>query len=76
MLTANPFVLPILTEISQQLNKTPAQIIFRFAIYIGIIPLTGTTNLLHMEEDISLDFTLEDSEIDFIEKVAMHFRER
>jgi|TARA_Y100000814_G_scaffold154434_1_gene112574 diketogulonate reductase-like aldo/keto reductase len=76
LLTANPFVLPILTEISQKLNKTPAQIIFRFAIYIGIIPLTGTTNLLHMEEDISLDFTLEDSEIDFIEKVAMHFRER
>ena len=76
LLTANHFVLTTLKEISERINKTPAQIIFRFAIYIGIVPLTGTTNMLHMEEDISLDFELENSEIDFIEKVGIEFRQR
>ena len=76
LLTANPFVLPTLREISQRINKTPAQIIFRFAIYIGIVPLTGTTKILHMEEDIALDFVLENSEIDFIEKVGIQFLQK
>lgn len=76
LLTANPFVLPAVTSISQRLNKTPAQIIFRFSIDIGIIPLTGTTSLSHMEEDFSLDFILDNTEINFIEKIGIELQGR
>jgi diketogulonate reductase-like aldo/keto reductase len=27
-------------------------VIFRFAVQIGILPLTGTTNRQHMQEDL------------------------
>ncbi|MED5580201.1 MAG: aldo/keto reductase [Nitrospinota bacterium] len=71
LLTANPFVLPAITEISQRVKKTPAQVIFRFSIDIGIIPLTGTTSLSHMEEDLSLNFAIEKTEATFIEKIGV-----
>ena len=67
-------MLPAITSISQRLNKTPAQIIFRFSIDVGIIPLTGTTSLSHMEEDFSLDFILNDAEINFIEKIGIELQ--
>jgi len=69
LLTANPFVLPKVKQIADKYNKTPAQILFRFSMYIDILPLTGTTNQIHMKEDLALDFSLKDEDIRFIEKI-------
>lgn len=71
LLTANPFVLPQVQHIADRANKTTAQIVLRFALDIGIIPLTGTTSQTHMKEDLALDFSLTKQEIEFIEKIAV-----
>jgi len=71
LLTANSFVLPQVQYIAAGFNKTPTQVIFRFATQIGIVPLTGTTNFVHMAEDLALDFNLSDEDIKFIENIAL-----
>lgn len=70
LLTANSFVLPKIEHIANKLSKTPAQILFRFSMHVGILPLTGTTNKIHMKEDIALDFSLKDEDIHFIENIG------
>lgn len=51
-------------KIARRLNKTPAQIIFRFATLIGITPLTGTTDKNHMQQDLQIfDFDLSAEEV-------------
>jgi diketogulonate reductase-like aldo/keto reductase len=65
LLTANPEVVehPILARIAARLNATPNQVIFRFAQQVGMIPLTGTTDPVHMREDLEaerLELTLEE----------------
>lgn len=71
LLTANPFVLPKIKHIANTLNKTPAQIVFRFSQHIGILPVTGTTNEKHMKEDLALDFYLRKEEIEYIENIGI-----
>lgn len=66
LLTANPFVLPAISKLAQSLNKTPEQIVFRFAQQVGMIPLTGTTSIAHMKEDLSLGFELEKEQVEAI----------
>ncbi len=66
LLTANTNELrhPWFQQLVRQLKKTPAQIIFRFAKQVGMIPLTGTTNESHMREDLAIDdFALSDEDI-------------
>ena len=72
LLTANPFVLPKVKQIADKVNKTPAQVLFRFSMHIGILPLTGTTSQIHMKEDLALDFSLNDEDIQFIENIAIN----
>jgi len=72
LLTANQFVLPKLKQIADEINKTPAQVLFKFSIHIGILPLTGTTNHIHMKEDLALDFSLKEEDIQFIENITVH----
>ena len=50
LLTANANELrhPAFRRLVTRLAKTPAQVVFRFAQQIGILPLTGTTNRDHM----------------------------
>ncbi len=54
LLTANRGVLahPELLRIAQRLGATPAQIIFRFALGVGMIALTGTTDPSYMRQDL------------------------
>lgn len=54
LLTANQEVLhhPKFIAIHQRVGCTPAQLIFRFASDIGMLPLTGTTDPKHMQEDL------------------------
>jgi diketogulonate reductase-like aldo/keto reductase len=59
-------------QIAQRLNKTPAQVILRFATLIGITPLTGTTDKKHMQQDLQIfDFDLSVEEIDELEWISI-----
>lgn len=74
LLTANRkyLALPTMASIAQRHRRTPAQIVFRFALDVGMIPLTGTTNADHMQSDLDIfDFELERSEVDHILRVAL-----
>jgi diketogulonate reductase-like aldo/keto reductase len=75
LLTANRQALasPELTQIAQRHGRTASQIVFRFALDVGMLPLTGTSNAQHMREDLGVfDFRLEPGEIERIENVAGH----
>jgi diketogulonate reductase-like aldo/keto reductase len=73
LLTANRRELshPSVTRIVARTGRTLPEVVFRFALQVGMIPLTGTTDARHMREDLSvLDFALEDDEVAAIERVA------
>ena len=74
LLTANTQVLadPEIRTIAQRLGAGPAQVIFRFAMQIGMLPLTGTTSEQHMKEDLQAEnFALSTEEIQRIETIAL-----
>ena len=74
LLTANRDVLADLEvrTIAKRLGTGPAQIIFRFAMQIGMLPLTGTTSQQHMKEDLQAEqFSLSTEELQRIETVAL-----
>ena len=53
-------------------GHTPAQVVFRFAIQVGMLPLTGTTDPAHMREDLgALDFELPAAEIERMERLGV-----
>jgi diketogulonate reductase-like aldo/keto reductase len=73
LLTANSIELnrPELVNISKRLGCSLAQLVFRFALQIGMIPLTGTRSKSHMKEDLAIyDIELTESEIDTIENIG------
>jgi diketogulonate reductase-like aldo/keto reductase len=73
LLTANLDVLqdPLFREIHERTSAGLPQIVFRFAQQIGMLPLTGTTDVEHMQDDLACDrFTLTDEELRRIETVA------
>jgi diketogulonate reductase-like aldo/keto reductase len=58
--------------IAKRYDRTVNQIVFRFAIDVGMLPLTGTTKANHMREDLAiLDFQLQPHEVSMIEKLAV-----
>jgi diketogulonate reductase-like aldo/keto reductase len=74
LLTANGEVLadPEIRTIAKRLGIGSAQIIFRFAMQIGMLPLTGTTSQQHMKEDLQAEqFALSTEEIQRIETIAL-----
>jgi diketogulonate reductase-like aldo/keto reductase len=74
LLTANREVLadPEIHLIAKRLGATPAQIIFRFAMQLGILPLTGTTSQPHMKEDLEAEqLVLSSEELERIETIAL-----
>lgn len=52
-----------LTEISSHYDKTPAQIILRWAQQLGVVPIVKAGQLPHLQEDIELDFSLSDEDV-------------
>jgi diketogulonate reductase-like aldo/keto reductase len=54
LLTANPEVFrhPDFARIRARVGCTSAQLVFSFALAIGMLPLTGTTDPTHMAEDL------------------------
>jgi diketogulonate reductase-like aldo/keto reductase len=74
LLTANRevFIDPNVRGIAEKHQTGVAQVVFRFAMQIGILPLTGTTNQQHMAEDLRCDqFTLTADELQQIETVGL-----
>jgi diketogulonate reductase-like aldo/keto reductase len=74
LLTANREVFsdPNIRVIAQRLKAGLAQVVFRFAMQVGMLPLTGTTNEQHMKDDLQAErliLTAEDMKI--IETVGM-----
>jgi diketogulonate reductase-like aldo/keto reductase len=55
LLTANPEVLrhPVVGGIAARGGATAAQVVFRFAIAMGMLPLTGTSSPEHMTQDLA-----------------------
>ncbi len=73
LLTANRQVLehPLLAGVATRHKATRAQVVFRFAQEIGIIPLTGTSDIEHMKQDLaSRNFALSSEEVQAIESLA------
>ena len=58
---------PYIQNLAKRHGKTTEQIIYRFAIQLGIVPLTGTTNGMHMREALDvLGFILTDEDMDIL----------
>jgi len=65
LLTANTHFVqhPIVQEIAQTVQKWPAQIVFRYCLDLGILPITGTSDTRHMRGDLAcLGFQLTESQ--------------
>ena len=74
LLTANSgiFTEPDLRALAAKYQTGLAQVVFRFAQQVGMLPLTGTTNPQHMKDDLQSDrFTLLLEEIKQIETIGM-----
>ena len=72
LLTANRRALAHkeLARIALRHGRTASQIVFRFALEVGMIPLTGTSDAGHMREDLDvLAFRLDPEEVERIERV-------
>jgi diketogulonate reductase-like aldo/keto reductase len=73
LLTANPEVLghSVIARIAARERATPAQVVFRFALAVGMLPLTGTSDREHMTQDLaSAALTLSADEVETIESMA------
>jgi diketogulonate reductase-like aldo/keto reductase len=57
LLTANRHVLTAaaIRELATRRERTPAQIVFRFARQLGMVTLTGTRDPEHMRQDLAID---------------------
>jgi diketogulonate reductase-like aldo/keto reductase len=55
LLTANQEVLqhPLIASLARNASATCAQIVFAFSIAVGMLPLTGTTDAKHMQQDLA-----------------------
>lgn len=73
LLTANVRELqhPAFQRIVKRVNRTAAQVVFRFAMQAGMLPLTGTTSAEHMRQDLAIhDFELSGEEMHSIETLG------
>lgn len=74
LLTANrdELATPLVEEIVARSGGTLAQVVFRFAVELGVLPLTGTSDPIHMREDLaSSSFELSAADIHRLEEVGL-----
>ena len=72
LLTANRNVLrhPVVLSVAQRLGVHAEQVIFRFAMQVGMVPLTGTKDSVHMREDLGIfAIQLTREEVELIESI-------
>jgi len=74
LLTANARELgsPAVVRAARRTGRTPAQVVFRFALQVGMLPLTGSSSPAHLREDLAcFDFELEPAEVRAIEECGV-----
>jgi diketogulonate reductase-like aldo/keto reductase len=74
LLTANREAMarPEMAQLAKRYGRTVSQIVFRFALDVGILPLTGTTVADHMRADLDVfEFRLEPEEVQRIEHLVV-----
>lgn len=72
LLTANRDALshPDMARIAKRHGRSAAQVVFRFALDAGMVPLTGTTSADHMREDLEIyEVHLDKQEVECIERL-------
>ncbi len=72
LLTANPGAVghPVTEAIAERMEVSAEQVIFAFARQVGMMPLTGTTDAIHMRQDLdALEIKLTPDEVSQIERV-------
>lgn len=72
LLTANRQVMahPEMAALAKRHGRAISQIVFRFALEVGMLPLTGTTDADHMRADLEVsDFHLDRDEVERIERL-------
>jgi diketogulonate reductase-like aldo/keto reductase len=73
LLTANLEVVhhPLVADLAEKHEATQAQVMFAFARAVGMLPLTGTSNTQHMQQDLaSRELTLPANAVRAIEEIA------
>ena len=73
LLTANARELerPAVKRIAARAQVTPAELVFRMASALGMLPLTGTSSREHMQKDLAaLDLPLDPDELSALEGVG------
>ena len=74
LLTANREALahPELARVAGRHGRTVSQIVFRFALEVGMVALTGTAEAGHMREDLDVfEFRLAPDEVERIDRLAV-----
>ena len=74
LLTANREVFgdPEVRGMAAKYGMGLAQLVFRFAMQVGMLPLTGTTDQQHMKEDLRADqFTIAPEDLQRLETIGM-----
>ena len=62
---------PLVGRIAAGAGVMPTQIVFRFALAVGMLPLTGTSSAEHMRQDLaSRDLPLSADEVRAIESLS------
>jgi diketogulonate reductase-like aldo/keto reductase len=73
LLTANGRELasPVVKRIAERHRKTVEQVAFRFALQVGMLPLTGSRDATHLRQDLAcFDFELDEDEVATLERVG------
>jgi diketogulonate reductase-like aldo/keto reductase len=74
LLTANARELasPAVVRAARRTGRTAAQVVFRFALQVGMLPLTGSSSPAHLQEDLAcFEFELEPAEVRAIEECGV-----
>jgi diketogulonate reductase-like aldo/keto reductase len=73
LLTANAreLTLPAIARAAARTRRSPAEVVFRFALAVGMLPLTGTSSQDHMRLDLACtSWELLPAEVTAIERVS------
>jgi diketogulonate reductase-like aldo/keto reductase len=73
LLTANrkELATPVVRRVAERLDRPVPAVVFRFALQMGMLPLTGSSNAQHLHDDLGcFDFELDRDDVAAIERIA------
>ncbi len=62
---------PVVIEMAKQYGVTPAQLCVKYTLQLGTVPLPKTLNPAHMKENLQLDFTISDADMETLKQVVI-----